>query len=130
MATVGDDYEARTRALWDAYTRGDADAACALLDEEIEWRVSTGELLRGRTEVAAYLRRHADTLQAVAHAFEREGDCVVVHGSLRRFREGGFLDVQPSWVHCFRDGRLVSLATYESRAEARSAIEDFEHRTG
>ena len=52
------------------------------------------------------------------HTFERHGDCVVVHGSLRRFREGGFLDVQPSWVLFYREGRLVAATAYASRAEA------------
>jgi ketosteroid isomerase-like protein len=124
MASVGDDYEARARALWDAYVRGDVDGVGALLDEEIVWRPLGGKVLRGPDEVASYLRGTVETMSAVAHAFETEGDCVIVHGSLRRFRDGGFIDMQPSWVFRCRDGRLVSATSYESRAAARSAIGD------
>jgi ketosteroid isomerase-like protein len=122
MAAVGDDDEARARALWDAYARGDVDAVCAQLDDEVQWRPLGGEVLRGPAEVAAYLRDSAESTSAVAHVFETEGDYVIVQGSLRRFRDGGFVDVQPTWVHRFRGGRLVSSATYESRAEARLAM--------
>jgi ketosteroid isomerase-like protein len=129
MASVGHDYEARARAVWDAYTRGDVDRLGALLDEEVVWRPLGGEVLRGPAEVTAYLRRNEDVISAVPHAFERAGDCVMVHGSLRRFRDGGFIDVQPSWVFRCRDGRLVSATSYESRAAARSAIGDGRRRT-
>jgi ketosteroid isomerase-like protein len=121
---VGDDYEARARALWDAYARGDVDGVGALLDEQVVWRPIGGEVLRGRAEVTAYLRRNGEAISAVAHSFERAGDRLMVHGSLRRFRDGGFIDMQPSWVFHCRDGRVVSATGYESRAAARSALED------
>ena len=117
---MGDDDEARARALWDAYARGDVDAVRAQLDDDIEWRPLGGKLLRGPAEVAAYLRHAVETMSAVAHVFETDGDRVIVHGSLRRFRDGGFVDMQPTWVYRFRGGRLVRLESYESRDEARS----------
>jgi ketosteroid isomerase-like protein len=120
MASVGDDDEARARALWDAYARGDVDALRAQLDDDIEWRPLGGKLLRGPAEVAAYLHHAVETMSAVAHVFETDGDRVIVHGSLRRFRDGGFVDMQPTWVYRFRGGRLVRLESYESRDEARS----------
>ena len=117
---MGDDDEARARALWDAYARGDVDAVTAQLDDEVELRPLGGEVLRGPAEVVAYVRRTLGNMSAVAHAFETDGDRVIVHGSLRRFRDGGFVDMQPTWVYRFRGGRLVRLESYESRDEARS----------
>jgi ketosteroid isomerase-like protein len=120
MATVGDDDEARTRALWDAYTRGDMHAMRSQLDDDVEWQPLEGEVLRGAAEVAAYLCGGADGFSAVAHVIESDGDRVIVHGSLRRFRDGGFVDVQPTWVWRFRGGRLLRVESYTSREEARS----------
>ena len=117
---MGDDDEARARALWDAYARGDEDAVRAQLDDEVEWRPVGGEVLHGPAEVAAYLRGHAHSMSAVAHVFESDGDRVIVHGSLRRFRDGGFVDMQPTWVFRFRDGRVIGVESYESRDDARS----------
>ena len=77
MAAVGDDDEARARALWDAYARGDVDAVRAQLDDEVQWRPLGGEVLHGPAEVAAYLRDSAERTSAVAHVFETEGDYVI-----------------------------------------------------
>ena len=56
------------------------------------------------------------------HSFEEHGPCVLAHGSMRTFREGGFADVQPSWVYFFRDGVLVRGAGYATREAALEAI--------
>ena len=58
----------------------------------------------------------------VAHAWEQHGECVLVHGSMRTFRDGGFVDVQPSWVYFFRDGRLELVSSFSSRDAALAAI--------
>ena len=65
----------------------------------------------------------------VAHEFERHGECVLVHGSLRRFRDGGFLDVQAAWVYFFRGGRIVAGTAFASRAEALAAIAEHQRRS-
>ncbi|MEA2279893.1 MAG: hypothetical protein QOK21_500 [Solirubrobacteraceae bacterium] len=122
---MAEDYESRVRAIWDAYERGGAAAMRDLLDDDVALRPSGGEVLRGPAEIVGYLERHGDSLSAIPHVYESHGDCVLVHGSLRRFRDGGFLDVQPSWVYFFRDGRLLGATAYASRAEALAAIEDF-----
>jgi ketosteroid isomerase-like protein len=129
MPGVGDDYEARVRAIWDAYVRGGAEALRELIDDDVELRPSGGEVLRGPAESCGYLERVGDSVSAVPHVYERHRDCVLVHGSLRRFRDGGFLDVQPSWVYFFRDGRLLGATAYGSRSEALAAIEEFRPRT-
>jgi ketosteroid isomerase-like protein len=122
---VGDDYESRARAVWDAYARGGIEAMRELLDDDVELRPSGGEVLHGPDEIAGYLERQGDSVSAIPHVYERRGDCVLVHGSLRRFHDGGFLDVQPSWVCFFRAGKLLGATAYASRAEALGAIEDF-----
>jgi ketosteroid isomerase-like protein len=63
--------------------------------------------------------------QRVLHGLETHGDCVLARSSLRTFRDGGFVDTQPSWTYFFRDGRLVRSTAYPSRAEALSAIAAF-----
>jgi len=45
---------------------------------------------------------------------------------MRTFRDGGFVDIQPSWVYFFREGRLVRAVGYASREDALQAIR--EHR--
>ena len=59
------------------------------------------------------------------HGLETHGGCVLARGSLRTFREGGFIDVQPSWTYFFREGRLIRVAGFMSRAEALGAIAKF-----
>jgi hypothetical protein len=44
---------------------------------------------------------------------------------MRTFREGGFVDVQPSRVYFFRNGVLLRGAGYASRETALEAIERF-----
>jgi ketosteroid isomerase-like protein len=123
VATVESDYEGRARAIWEAYARGGGETMCALLDDDVVWRPSSGAVLHGAAEIAEYLERHASAVTAVAHVYERHGDCVLVHGSLRRFLDGGFLDMQPSWVFFFRAGRLLGATAYATRSEAMAAIE-------
>jgi ketosteroid isomerase-like protein len=125
MTAVDANYEALTRALWDAYGRGGADALCALLDDDVEWQPSSGTVLHGPAEIARYVDEIDSRITAVPQVYETHGDCVLVHGSLRRFRDGGFLDVQPSWVYFFRARRLLGATAYASRAAALAAIEDF-----
>jgi len=61
-------------------------------------------------------------VSVIVHGYETHGDCVLAHGSLRTFRDGGFVDVQPSWVYFFRDGTLVRGAGYATREAALEAI--------
>jgi hypothetical protein len=63
--------------------------------------------------------------RVVLHGLETHGSCVLARGSVRTFREGGFVDVQPSWAYFFREGRLVGTAGYQSRAQALAAISRF-----
>jgi ketosteroid isomerase-like protein len=110
------------RDLWVAWERDGVDGLRRVLDEDVEWRESGGPVHRWREALDDYALSVSPQRSAVPHGWECHGDCVLVHGSLRTFRDGGFVDVQPSWVYFFADGRLRRAGVYPSRAEALEAI--------
>ena len=96
----------QVRALWAAYQRGGIDAVRELAgDVPVDW-IPLGE----------------EQVSIALHSLEEHGPCVIAHGSMRTFSEGGFSDVQPSWVYCFRDGVLVHARAYPTRQAALEAI--------
>jgi ketosteroid isomerase-like protein len=120
----GVDYEERVRKMWDAFQRDGIAGMRPYVEDDVEWTPSEGdEPLRGFDELVAYWDANASKQSVVAHAWERYGDCVLVHGSLRMFRDGGFVDTQPSWVYFFSDGKLRRGVAYTSREDALAAIE-------
>jgi hypothetical protein len=113
--------------MWAAFERDGVAGLRPFVDDEVEWTPSNGGgTLRGFDELVAYWEAHASQQSVVPHAWEEHGDCVLVHGSLRMFRDGGFVDTQPSWVYFFRDGKLRRAVAFASREEALAAIE--QHR--
>jgi ketosteroid isomerase-like protein len=77
------------------------------------------EVIRGREEVVAFLRRTTDegvSIRARAQSFEVEGDSVVVRGSARVGRpDGSFAETKLSWTYRFRDG-LIDEISWQPRA--------------
>jgi ketosteroid isomerase-like protein len=123
----GVDYQDCVRKMWAAFERDGVAGLRPFVDDEVEWTPSNGGgTLRGFDELVAYWEAHASQQSVVPHAWEEHGDCVLVHGSLRMFRDGGFVDTQPSWVYFFRDGKLRRAVAFASREEALAAIE--QHR--
>jgi ketosteroid isomerase-like protein len=120
----GVDYADRVRKMWAAFQRDGMVGLRPYVDDDVEWTPTegNGELIRGFEELVAYWDSHASHQSVVPHAWEQHGDCVLVHGSLRLFRDGGFVDTQPSWVYFFSDGRLVRGVSCASREEALEAI--------
>jgi hypothetical protein len=108
--------------MWDAYHREGVPGLARYADDETEWTLSDGPTVRGLDALAAHLHSETTPRSAVAQAWEQHGDAVLVHGSLRTFRDGGFVDVQPTWVYYFRDARLVRAVAYSSRDAATAAI--------
>jgi len=108
IAAVEQDPVAHVRAIWEAYARGGAPAVHEVAGPGVEW-------------VPLFPSDPAQ-VSATVHGIERHGGCVLAHGSLRTFRTGGFVDVQPSWVYYFRGGRLVRAVGYATREVALSAI--------
>ena len=126
MSTLGDlDPEAHVRALFAAYARGGPNAMCDLVGDDVEWRPLSGDgrRIEHHELMGDWGREHVDRVSAIVHGFETRGGHVVAHGSLRTFREGGFVDVQPSWVFFFEDRRLVRAVGYRTREEAIEAID-------
>ena len=109
--------------MWTAYARGGVEAMRRLVgDTLVEW------IPLGEEEPVPAERfwgdwgRRSSGVSVTVHSFEEHGDCVIAHGSMRTFSEGGFSDVQPSWVYFFRDGRLVRGAGYATREQALEAV--------
>jgi ketosteroid isomerase-like protein len=77
------------------------------------------EVIRGREEVVAFLRRTTDegvSIRARAQSFEIEGDSVVVRGSARVGRpDGSFAETKLRWTYRFRDG-LIDEISWQPRA--------------
>ena len=117
---------ALVRSIWSAYAGGGVDAVAELVGHDVEWV----PLTEGRPVPHEQLfgeggRERASRISATAHRFEAHGECVLAHGSLRTFRESGFVDVQPSWVYFFRGGRLLRCVGYGTREDALRAIAEF-----
>jgi len=117
----------QVRALWAAYARGGVDAMHAEVgDALVEWiPLGAEEPVPAERFWGSWARGQTDHVSVTVHAFEEHGPCVLAHGSMRTFREGGFADVQPSWVYSFRDGVLVRAAGYATREAAMEAITRF-----
>jgi ketosteroid isomerase-like protein len=119
----GVDYAQHVRQMWSTLLRDGIEAMRPYVDDDVEFRLSNGGgSVRGWEQLASYWETHAPQQSVVAHAIEQHGDCVLVHGSLRIFRDGGFVDTQPSWVYFFRDGRLQRAVSFASREDALAAI--------
>jgi ketosteroid isomerase-like protein len=126
-APVHTDPVALVRSLWSAYASGGVDAVRRLVSTDVEWvPLSTGRTVTGEQMFGDWGREHDRQISATVHGFETHGECVLAHGSLRTFRESGFVDVQPSWVYFFRGGRLVRCVGYGTREDALRAITEFE----
>jgi hypothetical protein len=117
---------ALVRSIWSAYASGGVDAVAALVGHDVEWvPLSEGHAVPSDQIFGEGGRERASRLSATAHRFEAHGECVLAHGSLRTFRESGFVDVQPSWVYFFRGGRLVRCVGYGTREDALRAIAEY-----
>jgi ketosteroid isomerase-like protein len=120
----GVDYEARVRKMWAAFQRDGIAGMRPYVDDDVEFVPTEDEAtIRGYEALAAYWHDQGSKQSVVPHAWEQHGECVLVHGSLRMFRDGGFVDTQPSWVYFFRDGKLRRACAFASREEALAAIE-------
>jgi SnoaL-like protein len=114
----------QVRQLWAAYARGGVSAMReAVGDTLVEWvPLGSEEPMPAEQFWGDWSRRQDGQVSVTVHSLEEHGSCVLAHGSMRTFREGGFVDVQPSWVYFFRDGKLVRGAGYPTRESALEAI--------
>jgi hypothetical protein len=125
-APVHTDPVALVRSIWSAYAQGGVDAVAEIVGTDVEWvPLSEGRAVPHDEMFGERGRKRASRLSATAHRFEAHGECVLAHGSLRMFRESGFVEVQPTWVYFFRAGRLVRCVGYGTREDALRAIDEF-----
>jgi hypothetical protein len=114
----------QVRAIWAAYARGGVEAMHRLVgDTLVEWiPLGMDEPVPPERFWGEWGHNQTEQVSVTVHFYEERGDCVIAHGSMRTFSEGGFSDVQPSWVYFFRDGVLVRGAGYPTREEALKAV--------
>ena len=113
----------QVRAIWSAYARGGVDALREVVDDDVEFvPLGATEGIPPDEFWETWVREHTDEISVTVHGYERHGSCVLAHGSLRTFRSGGFVDVQPSWVYFFHSGRLRRCVGYPTREDALKAI--------
>ena len=125
MPLVAADPVAHVRDMWAAYARGGAAAMRPYMAPDVELvPLSEGRAIAPDDLWGEWGRAHRERISAVVHGVEAHGSCVLAHGSLRTFREGGFVDVQPSWVYFFEDGRIVRAQGFATREAALVAIRE------
>ena len=125
-AAVEPDLVTQVRAIWAAYARGGFQALCEVVGPDVEWVPLERDTPVPPDEFwGDWAREQTDRVSVTVHGFETHGSCVLAHGSLRTFRDGGFVDVQPSWVYFFEDRRLIRCVGYPTREEALAAIAEF-----
>jgi ketosteroid isomerase-like protein len=115
------------RTVWETFERGGTEGLRALVADDVRWQPwgAGDRVLGGCDEVEAWYREQRVEGRAstrTVHGWEEHGPCVLVHGSLRVYRDGGFIDVQPAWVFFFSGERLVQAVSYDGREHALAAI--------
>ena len=122
VATATDPVD-QVRAIWSAFARGGVDELRKVVPPDVEWvPLGVDEGIPQEEFWESWVRRHAEEISITVHGYEQHGSCVLAHGSLRTFRSGGFVDVQPSWVYFFDSGKLRRCVGYATREDALSAI--------
>jgi ketosteroid isomerase-like protein len=114
------------RSSLEAYRRGDYEAACAYLADDVVWEVGQEVPARGPAAVRdLWARWDADwsELETTTEEFIEAGDSVVVAVRYRgRGRISG-VEVDDRWfeVHTFRADRCVHKVDYRTREDAIAA---------
>jgi len=129
VGAVDLDPVAQVRAIWAAYARGGVEALRRVVEPDVEWLPLTHDRpLAGDAFWEQWAPHRHERVSATVQRYEERDGCVLAHGSLRTFREGGFVDVQPTWGYFFSEGRLVRCGCYPTREDALRAIA--EHHGG
>ncbi len=120
------------RRLFEAYNRGDLDAALACLAPDVVYETGQELPARGHDEVRSMWERWESDWDAIATEPEKFVDAgdrvlVTVHYSGRGSGSGIDLDDRLFDVYELRDGRIVHKAEFRERAEALAAagLEDW-----
>jgi ketosteroid isomerase-like protein len=114
------------RRAWEAFARGDVDAATEVLDAQVRWYgAGDDEHADGcgnRDEALAFIQRAlADGVTAEAIDFRDAGDRVVVVLQTHQPPEWGEQPEPHGEVVTVRDGRVVEMVVYPTVHEALAA---------
>jgi ketosteroid isomerase-like protein len=123
--------EAVQRSL-EAWNRGDVDAMLTRVTDESEYAIAeqnpNARLLRGREEIAAYLRDWLDTIRGMryeAHDIRDVGETVLVLGTMTGrvgADDGPELTAELSFVLRFDGDVVVRTEEYLDAADALAAV--------
>lgn len=114
------------RRAWEAFARGDLDAATEVLDSQVRW-YGAGDLdgegaCHNRAEALAFIRRSlADGVTADALDFRDAGDRVVVLVQTRQPPEWCEQAEAHGEVVTVRDGKVTEIVVYPTVDEALAA---------
>ena len=114
------------RRSFDAYRRGDLDAALADADSQIVWNPAEEAPMRGVDAVRDYLarwEREWEELETTPEEFIDAGDRVVaiVHFRGRGRTSGIEVDARSYAVYTLRDGKTIEMEEFTDRSEALEA---------
>jgi len=114
--------------LWEAYGHGRLDDALHLIDPDCTLQVSvTDGVYRGHDGVRAgmvdFRRAWKSATLTSDEVIEVDGQTIVVTGHVTAFDHSGkrVYDAPLVWMAVFSKGRLLSVTSYSSRAEALAA---------
>ena len=116
------------RRAAEAMIAGDAEAALAALDPEIEWHgtvggLDEGHIARGPEEVARAFLDYFETWERIELRAEKfldagDEDVVILWHEVAKGRESGaVVETDTATINTVRNGRIVRVRSYMDRAE-------------
>lgn len=120
------------RAATEAMIRGDAEAALAALDPQIEWHatvggVDEGRVYRGPEEVAQAFADYFETWERIELRADRYIDAgdeqviVFFHEVAKGRASGAVVETDTGTLNTIRDGKIAVVRSYMDRDEALQA---------
>jgi ketosteroid isomerase-like protein len=119
------------RRAYEAFNRGDLDTAIDFMHPEIEWHTYIvpgpgGALYRGHDavrELWADAKRIFGDFRNVPEEVFDAGEHVIAHVSVEGVgaRSGAPVQARIAHLYSFRDGKIVSVRSFDDRDEARRA---------
>jgi ketosteroid isomerase-like protein len=118
-------------ASYEAFARGDIEAAVLPLHDSVEWiepdEFPNGGRREGPRAVAEYLRASYamwSELNSAPTPYRRGEDIVIVHHAYGRLADGTPHDATVADVYTIRDGRVVRMQAYANPNEALSGVSE------
>jgi DNA-binding NarL/FixJ family response regulator len=122
------------RSIWELFLDGQVERLLERATADVNWRpfAAGGREFNSRAEVEAFIRQLLSRGRIVdprAYGVERQGEGLVVRGTLEIRGPDGFSETEVFWAFCF-DGGLVSMAAgFDRREEALRRLAACPRRT-